>query len=40
VTFVTNLLNKIWGNDIIIRYLRTGEFEYNPFWYVYLPHVS
>lgn len=36
VTFVTNLLNKIWGNDIIIRYLSTGEFEYNPFWYVYM----
>ncbi len=32
VTFVANLLNRMWGNDILIRFLKTGEFDYNPLW--------
>lgn len=35
VTFLANLLNRMWGNDIIIRYLKTGEFRYDPFWGLY-----
>jgi len=34
VTFMVRLLNKMWGNDILIQYLETGEFDYNPLWYV------
>lgn len=35
VHFMANLLNRMWGNDIIIRYLKTGEFVYDPFWGLY-----
>ncbi len=35
VTFMANLLNRMWGNDIIIRYLKTGEYVYDPFWGLY-----
>ncbi|KAI8104603.1 hypothetical protein M9434_003157 [Picochlorum sp. BPE23] len=35
VTCMANLLNRMWGNDILIRYLNTGEFDYNPLWGLY-----
>jgi len=30
VTLLVNLLNRMWGNDVLIKYLQTGEFDYNP----------
>jgi len=32
VTFMANLLNRMWGNEILVRFLKTGEFDYNPLW--------
>ena len=32
VTFMADLLNRMWGNDILIRFLKTGEFDYDPLW--------
>lgn len=26
----SRLLTRVWGNDIFIQYLRTGEFDWNP----------
>ena len=26
----SRLLTRVWGNDIFIGYLRTGEFDWNP----------
>lgn len=31
VTWIANTLNRMWGNDIVLQYLKTGEFDYNPF---------
>lgn len=29
---IANVLNKIWGNDVVMNYLKTGIFDYNPLW--------
>lgn len=28
--WVATLLNRLWGNDVFMRYLQTGEFDWNP----------
>lgn len=34
VKFITNLLNRVWANEAIMTYLKTGVYDYNPLWYV------
>ena len=26
----SHLLNRLWGNDLFMRYMQTGEFEWDP----------
>lgn len=26
----SRLLTRVWGNDVLVRYLQTGEFEWDP----------
>lgn len=30
VYWIASFLNKLWGNDILLNYLRTGVFDWNP----------
>ena len=32
VRFVASVLNKMWGNELILNYLKTGVYDYNPLW--------
>lgn len=32
VPFIAGILNRMWGNDVVLNYLKTGIFDYNPFW--------
>ena len=40
VTFLVNFLNKMWGNELLMKYLSTGEFDFNPLWYVRMQSVN
>lgn len=33
--FVSRLLNRLWGNDLFMNFLRTGEFDWNPLPWVF-----
>lgn len=33
--WISRLLTRVWGNDIFIQYLRTGEFDWNPLPWVF-----
>ena len=35
VPFVASLLNRMWGNEVVMTYLKTGVYDYNPLWYVF-----
>jgi len=30
VTWIANTLNKMWGNQVLLQYLKTGVYDYNP----------
>ena len=30
VNWVANVLNRMWGNEVVMNYLKTGVFDYNP----------
>ncbi|KAL4538341.1 hypothetical protein Ndes2437B_g01352 [Nannochloris sp. 'desiccata'] len=32
VRWVASILNKMWGNEVVMKYLKTGVYDYNPLW--------
>lgn len=34
ITWLCGKLNALWGNEVTVRYLQTGEFDWKPFWWV------
>jgi hypothetical protein len=32
LTWLCGKLNHMWGNGVVLRYLQTGVFDWNPSW--------